>query len=89
MSLDEEFNKVAEEVKKLKSEPLKEDMLELYALFKQATIGDCETEEASFFDFKGKAKREAWCKKKGMSQDEAKKLYIEKANSLIASIGLS
>lgn len=38
-------------------------------------------------DFKGKAKWDAWNSRKGMSQDEAKKLYIEKAQSLIASIG--
>lgn len=38
-------------------------------------------------DFKGKAKWDAWDSKKGMSQEEAKKLYIQKVRTLIESIG--
>lgn len=38
-------------------------------------------------DFKGKAKWDAWNGKKGTSQEEAKKLYIAKAEALIATIG--
>lgn len=44
-------------------------------------------ERPGMLDFKGKAKWDAWNGKKGMSQDEAKKLYIEKVQALIASIG--
>lgn len=33
---------------------------------------------------KGRAKWESWNKKKGTTRDEAKKLYIEYANGLIA-----
>lgn len=40
------------------------------------------------FDFKGKAKWEAWNGKKGVSQSEAKESYVEKVKSLIASYGL-
>ncbi|KAL7293797.1 acyl-CoA-binding protein-like [Trichogramma pretiosum] len=87
MSLDENFNKAAEEVKELASQPSDNDLLEIYALFKQGTVGDCNTSRPGMLDFKGKAKWDAWNAKKGMSQDEAKKLYIEKVESLIASIG--
>ncbi|XP_058806960.1 putative acyl-CoA-binding protein [Phymastichus coffea] len=87
MSLDEEFNKAAEEVKELASSPSDADLLELYALYKQATVGDINTVRPGMLDFKGKAKWDAWNGKKGMAQNEAKKLYVEKAQSLIASIG--
>lgn len=87
MSLDEKFNKVAEEVKELASQPSDADLLELYALFKQATVGDCNTERPGMLDFKGKAKWDAWNRKKGLSQDVAKEQYISKATSLINTIG--
>ncbi|XP_015118918.1 putative acyl-CoA-binding protein [Diachasma alloeum] len=87
MSLDESFNKAAEDVKDLVSAPGDADLLELYALFKQATVGDCNTTRPGMLDFKGKAKWDSWNGKKGMSQDEAKTQYIAKVASLIQSIG--
>jgi len=39
-------------------------------------------------DFKGKAKWEAWNGRKGVSGDDAMTKYIEKVDSLVASIGL-
>lgn len=38
-------------------------------------------------DFKGKAKWDAWDKRKGMSQDAAKEQYIHKVEELISIIG--
>ncbi|XP_054007250.1 acyl-CoA-binding protein-like [Hylaeus anthracinus] len=87
MSLDERFNKAAEEVKELSSQPSDNDMLELYSLFKQATVGDCNTSRPGMLDFKGKAKWDAWDRKKGLSQDSAKEQYIQKVEELIAMIG--
>lgn len=43
MSLDERFQKPAVDVKKLKSKPSDQDLLEIYALFKQGSIGDVNT----------------------------------------------
>jgi len=37
---------------------------ELYALFKQATVGDCNTSRPGIFDQKGRYKWDAWEKKK-------------------------
>lgn len=37
------FNKAAEEVKNLAAKPSDAEMLEIYALFKQSTVGDCNT----------------------------------------------
>lgn len=40
------------------------------------------------FDLKGKAKWDAWNGKKDLPVDHAKKQYIEKVQSLVATIGL-
>lgn len=40
------------------------------------------------FDLKGKAKWEAWNKKKGTSKEDARKAYVAKVTALINSIGL-
>ena len=55
-----------------------EDKLEFYGLFKQATVGDVNTERPGMLDMKGKAKWDAWKAKEGMSQDDAKAAYIAK-----------
>ncbi|KAF7992181.1 hypothetical protein HCN44_001506 [Aphidius gifuensis] len=89
MSLEENFQKAAEDVKNLKGKPSDEDLLEIYGYYKQATIGDCNTDKPGFFDMKGKAKWEAWNKLKGSSQDDSKEKYIAKVKSLIESLGLN
>lgn len=38
-------------------------------------------------DFRGKAKWDAWDKRKGMRQDAAKEQYIQKVEELISIIG--
>ncbi|CAB3234675.1 unnamed protein product [Arctia plantaginis] len=89
MSLQEQFDKAAADVKNLKSLPSDNDLLELYGYFKQATVGDADPAKApGFFDLRGKAKFEAWSKHKGLSKEDAQKAYIAKVESLIASIGL-
>ncbi|KAM7346869.1 acyl-CoA binding protein 1 isoform 1-T5 [Cochliomyia hominivorax] len=88
MATQEEFNKAAEDVKNLNSTPSDNDLLELYSLYKQATVGDCNTDKPGFLDFKGKAKWEAWNNRKGMSTTDATNAYVEKVKSLIASVGL-
>ncbi|ORZ18649.1 acyl-CoA-binding protein [Absidia repens] len=71
-----EFNTAAEEVKTLAQTPSNDVLLELYALFKQATVGDNTTDRPGVFDMKGKAKWDAWTKIKGTSQEDAEKQYI-------------
>ena len=67
-------NDIAEQVGALSNE----DKLEFYGLFKQATVGDVNTERPGMFDMKGKAKWDAWEAKKGMSSDDAKAAYVAK-----------
>lgn len=40
-----QFDKAAQDVKNLNSKPTDAEMLEVYALFKQATVGDVNTSE--------------------------------------------
>jgi len=89
MSLDERFNKAAEDIKKLVSRPTDAELLETYALFKQATVGDVNTARPGMLDFKGKAKWDAWESKKGTSSDAAKEIYITKAEELVAKYGIA
>lgn len=55
-------------MKKLKTSPSNDELLELYALYKQGTVGDNTTAKPGIFDMKGKAKWTAWDGKKGNSQ---------------------
>ncbi|XP_034483822.1 acyl-CoA-binding protein homolog [Drosophila innubila] len=84
MSLTEQFNAAAEKVKSLTKRPSDDEFLELYALFKQATVGDNETSKPGLLDLKAKAKWEAWGKQKGKSTDVAQKEYIAFAEGLVA-----
>ncbi|KAL5007055.1 hypothetical protein ScPMuIL_015861 [Solemya velum] len=70
------FLKAAEDVKNLKQKPSDEDMLEIYALYKQTTLGDVNTDCPGMLDFKGKAKWRAWSSKKGTSKEKADSDYI-------------
>lgn len=74
----------AEAVNKLPTRPSDDELLELYGLYKQATVGDNETEKPGMFDFKGKYKWEAWTKLKGTSQEEAEQKYIALVDELSA-----
>jgi len=79
---DDAFKKAADEVTKLTKKPADEEMLQVYSLYKQATVGDCNTERPGMLDFKGKAKWDAWDKRKGTSSDDAKAEYIKLVEEL-------
>ena len=51
-------------------------LLEMYALYKQATVGDATGDRPGMLDIKGRAKFDAWAKKKGTSKDAAMEQYI-------------
>ncbi len=70
------FEDAQTRVKKLSNAPSTDDMLELYALYKQATAGDVSGSRPGMLDLKGRAKYDAWAKKKGTSKDDAMNKYI-------------
>ncbi|GFR46718.1 hypothetical protein Agub_g8341 [Astrephomene gubernaculifera] len=88
MGLQEDFDAAAKEAtEKLPDSVTNDEKLELYALFKQANEGDCSTSQPGIFDPKGRAKWNAWNKKKGMSKEEAMQKYVEFVASLKAKHG--
>lgn len=52
-------------------------LLELYALYKQATAGDVSGARPGMMDLKGRAKFDAWTRRKGMSRDAAMQAYVD------------
>lgn len=79
------FNAAADLIKAFTKRPSDSELLEVYALFKQATVGDNTTPKPGMLDLKGKAKWESWNKLSGKSQEAAKEEYIVLANKLAAS----
>jgi len=51
-------------------------LLELYALYKQATAGDVSGSRPGMLDLRGRAKYEAWAQRKGMTTEAAMTAYI-------------
>jgi acyl-CoA-binding protein len=51
-------------------------MLEMYALYKQATVGDVTGSRPGMMDLRGRAKYDAWAQKKGLGKDAAMEQYI-------------
>jgi len=75
MELPAKFEDAQTRVKQLSKSPSTEDLLELYAFYKQATSGDVSGSRPGMFDMKGRAKFDAWTKKKGTSKDDAMTKY--------------
>lgn len=59
------------------------EKLELYSLFKQATIGPCVSSRPGLFDPINRAKYDAWKSLDTMPQVDAKKKYIELVSKLL------
>ncbi len=82
MSLQDEFNAAVTKSKELTKRPSNEELLDLYALFKQATEGDVSGDRPGGFDFKAIAKFDAWADKKGTTKDAASQDYIKLVEQL-------
>lgn len=78
MDIQQQFEEAVADSKSLSEKPSNETLLKLYALYKQGTIGDVNTDPpANPFDFVAKAKYEAWSEQKGKTQETAMKEYID------------
>jgi len=76
MATQEEFNAAAARVQKLPKTPSNDDLLELYGLFKQASVGDVSGKRPGMLNVKGRAKYDAWAGRKGMSSEDARAAYV-------------
>jgi len=76
MALTEDFQAAVASSQSLTKRPSNEELLDLYALFKQSTEGDVSGDRPGGFDFKAIAKFDAWAEKKGLSKDQAMEKYV-------------
>ena len=80
--LKAQFETAVAESKQLPEKPDNMTLLQIYALYKQATAGDVEGKRPGFTDMVGRAKYDAWDGLKGKSSDEAMQEYIDLIESL-------
>ncbi|AYA37205.1 hypothetical protein D3Y59_09160 [Hymenobacter oligotrophus] len=92
MDLQQQFEAAVSQVNNLPGDQAAAHMTELYGLYKQATEGDHDTEKDVVGDDtpanpdgpKGMSQGqwEAWSKFKGMSEDEAKRQYVQRVQEI-------
>ena len=83
MELSQKFQEAVAASKTLTKKPSNDTLLQLYALYKQASSGDVTGNKPKAFDFVGQAKYSAWEKLKGTAQTEAEEQYITLMNELL------
>jgi len=87
MDLQEKFQSAVTRSKELTKRPSNEELLQLYALYKQSTEGDAVGDRPGGFDFKAIAKFDAWEELKGKSKDDAMNGYISLVDNLHQQYG--
>ncbi len=87
MALAEDFQKAQDRAKAFTKMPSSEELLELYALFKQATVGDVQGKRPAMFDIKARAKFDAWSTRKKMTRDDAMTAYVSLVEKLAGRYG--
>ena len=82
--LKSQFETAAADAQKLSMRPDNNTMLQLYALYKQATAGNVTGSRPGFTDPVGRAKYDAWAKMRGKSPDWAMQEYVKLVERLKA-----
>jgi acyl-CoA-binding protein len=85
MNLDDRFADAQTRVKALTHSPSTDRLLELYALYKQATEGDATGKRPGMLDVKGRAKYDAWATKRGLGREQAKEAYVKLVDQLVTA----
>lgn len=80
--LQARFEKARDESKNLPERPDNMTLLQLYALYKQGSVGDVEGKRPGFTDMVERAKYDAWAMAKGKTKEEAMQAYIDLIESL-------
>ncbi|GKD77954.1 acyl-CoA-binding protein, partial [Tanacetum coccineum] len=83
MALKEEFEEYAEKAKGLPQTTTNEDLLIIYGLYKQATVGPVTTTRPGIFNQRDRAKWDAWKAVEAKTKDEAMTDYITKVKQLL------
>jgi len=80
--LQSRFQQAVADSKSLPEKPDNATLLELYALYKQASSGDAQGERPGMSDFVARAKWDAWNAIAGKSKDAAMQEYVDLVESL-------
>lgn len=80
--LEQEFEAAADRLRDLVQTASREQLLYLYARYKQVKVGKCNTTKPGFFDFEGQRKWQAWKQLGDMGSEEAMQEYVTCVNSL-------
>jgi len=80
--MSEEFEKAAAEVKQFTKRPSDSEMLQLYGLYKQATVGDNTTSQPWAVQMEARAKWDAWAANKGINKADAESKYVATVREL-------
>jgi acyl-CoA-binding protein len=83
MDLSAKFEDAQKRVKGLSKAPSNDDLLQLYAFYKQATAGDVSGSRPGMLDLKGRAKYDAWAQKKSTNKDDAMTKYVALVDRLV------
>ncbi|TFK29216.1 ACBP-domain-containing protein [Coprinopsis marcescibilis] len=79
--IDAQFDRAVQIVQSLpKTGPIQtdyEEKLQMYSLYKQATVGNVQTPRPGIFDMLGRAKWDAWDKHRDLDSFEAKWFYVD------------
>ncbi|XP_028857537.1 acyl-CoA-binding domain-containing protein 6 isoform X2 [Denticeps clupeoides] len=73
--LEAEFESAADRLRDLVATASREQLLYLYARYKQVKVGKCNTAKPGFFDFEGQRKWQAWKQLGDMSAEQAMQEY--------------
>ncbi len=83
MSNSHQFLQAAEAVKELSTKPNNTTLGILYGLYKQATVGNNNTNKPGILDIQGNIKWNNWNNYKNYSKHQAEVEYIQLVNKLI------
>ena len=89
MTAEEKFKVSENKVKNLKNRPSNDELLKLYALFKQATQGDASGKRPSLINVKARAKWDAWKELSGVQRDQAMTNYSQAVEDLVSRYGIN
>ncbi|XP_073220490.1 acyl-CoA-binding protein isoform X3 [Cicer arietinum] len=88
MGLQEDFELYASKAKNLPDTTTNENLLIIYALYKQATVGPVNIARPGMFNMRERAKWDAWKAVEGKSKEEAMSDYITKVKQLLEEAGV-
>lgn len=80
--IEEKFNRAADYLQHLVNKLDSNQLLEFYGLYKQSTVGPCNTSKPGIFSMQARAKWNAWNELGSMNKEFAMQTYVTKLNDI-------